>query len=259
MEKDLKAALDDKTLNQYLKNRTHHSYKFYSTYNRIENIIKNRCLYLSDGKKWNDKEDRESFNSEKSDIKNFGLCFSFSRSENVALWMLYGGMDKSGALIDLKKRMFGLELDDKPSIKLGFFKDDKFQACLELSSKDYTVDFWDVLYYGKKNESDIDYSIKHSDKVCNNVPEKKFKEITFLKKRFVWNYENETRLVVSVSKSLLKNNEIDTVQFPLKVKTSKDLKDCVVLAPNYSGTKQHKLSSSSLGLDWDLCKNCQKK
>lgn len=260
MGNDLKTALNNKNLSLYLKNRTHHCYKFYSTCDRIETVAKERCLYLSDGRTWNDVDDRKLFNPEDSSVINFGICFSFSRSENIAMWMLYGGMNKSGALINFTKSMFDLQSSDKPPIKLGTFKNDQFQEYLELSSSDYTVNFWDALYYGKKKKNDNKYSIKHSDDVCNNVALKQFYDSVFLKKNYAWSYENETRLVISFSKSLLNNLDIDTVRFPLKrTLKSKELMSRIVLAPNYSGAKTYAQSALSKNLDWDLCKNCSKK
>lgn len=259
MEETLKNALANDKLVEYLKNRNHNSFKFYSSDERIEAIATQRFLYLSDGQHWNDKNDRKLFNNDSLDVKNFGLCFSFSRSENIALWMLYGGTKKNGALINLTKSIFNSYSQNKPPIKLGYFIGDKFQESIEVPPEDYNIDFWDVLYYGKKKETDINYSIKHSTENCNDVDFDKFNKTVFLKKDYAWSYENETRLVVSVRKKLLNNSNINTVQLPIpKQYSTQYLQERIVLAPNYSGAKKYRKSKLSSELDWDLCKDCDK-
>lgn len=68
---------------QYLseKANNHLYFKFYSKRERIETILKDHTIYLSDGSNWNDTIDRENFNDNPKEYKRFGLCLSFSKSE----------------------------------------------------------------------------------------------------------------------------------------------------------------------------------
>lgn len=77
------------------KGKNHTNYKIYSYGTRITDIIDETTLYLSDGQRWNDRIDRDNF-CRKDQPRRFARCFSFSKSENVAMWMLYGGMKKMG-------------------------------------------------------------------------------------------------------------------------------------------------------------------
>ncbi|MDO4847489.1 MAG: hypothetical protein Q3968_05100 [Clostridiaceae bacterium] len=111
----------------YLKKKakSHNNYKCYSTIDRIIDIRDNKILYLSNGKTWNDISDRSEFNSDDYQKVNFGKCFSFSQEENVAMWMLYGGIEKRSGMIDFTKK----------GIRALFFYAHKFANRLRLGMK----------------------------------------------------------------------------------------------------------------------------
>ena len=110
------------TLKMYLqeKGKNHNCYKCYSSLKRIADIRDSKALYLSNGESWNDINDRNGFNSDSDTLKNFGKCFSFSQDENVAMWMLYGGIDKASGMIDFTKKGINAILDI-PSLSVGYF------------------------------------------------------------------------------------------------------------------------------------------
>lgn len=112
---------------QYLskKGNNHYNYRFYSKRERIETILKDHTIYLFDGSNWNDTIDRENFNDTSKECKRFGLCFSFSKSESVAMWMLYSQND--GCMIDYGQNLIK-EILQTNTVQLGEFKNNVFQS-----------------------------------------------------------------------------------------------------------------------------------
>lgn len=108
----------------------HRNYRYYSSRSRIENILSESAIYCTDGSSWNDLRDREAFNPPGSQEKRFGLCLSFSSTESVAMWMLYSGSDRDGAMIDFDKRAL-LVLRKLTVSKLAFLA----EADLSVSAK----------------------------------------------------------------------------------------------------------------------------
>lgn len=92
-------------LKEYLTERAknHNWHKYYAKRKYISTILENHTVYLSDGRNWNDTLDVENFNNAKSERVNFGLCLSFSKSESVAMWMLYSGNE--GGMIDYSQKI----------------------------------------------------------------------------------------------------------------------------------------------------------
>ena len=117
-------------LNAYLrqKGKNHNCYKAYTSLSRVVEIRDTKFLYLSNGETWNDVIDRNNFNSATNLVVNYGKCFSFSQDENVAMWMLYGGIDKLSGMIDFtKKGMHSILATNL--INVGYFDGDgKFKT-----------------------------------------------------------------------------------------------------------------------------------
>ena len=76
--------LDD--IENGLKNNAeaHRNYKLYTSMGNALGIILTGHLYISNGENWNDVPDRNQMQEKDS----FGLCFSCSTVENIAMWML---------------------------------------------------------------------------------------------------------------------------------------------------------------------------
>ena len=276
-------------LQVYLKEKAinHYNYKHYvSDIDRIYNIYHEGALFLTDGSNWNDPDDKKAFtdfNSGRSECKRYGLCLSFSKSESVAMWMLYGGMQKKGAMIDINLRNIKQLLDqsNRPQVELGYFEEKKWNTVKfeekkwntvkKLNANEYKVKLIDILYYdtNKKvdKEHELKYDIKRSDERCacndnviDNAP-------LLQKKVWAWNYENECRLIVEVDKKSISSStnsefSVARVEFPNKELFRKDVRERILLAPNFDESSIVKgdfiPKKSALKIDWDLCKNCKK-
>ena len=276
-------------LQVYLKEKAinHYNYKHYvSDIDRIYNIYHEGALFLTDGSNWNDPDDKKAFtdfNSGRSECKRYGLCLSFSKSESVAMWMLYGGMQKKGAMIDINLRNIKQLLDqsNRPQVELGYFEEKKWNTVKfeekkwntvkKLNANEYKVELTDILYYDANKKMDEDhilkYDIKRSDEKCacndnviDNAP-------LLQKKVWAWNYENECRLIVEVDKksiSSFANSKISVarIEFPDKEFFREDVRERILLAPNFDESSIVKgdfiPKKSALKIDWDLCKNCKK-
>lgn len=255
----LKSAIKgDTDLFDYLtsKGSHHNHYKHYSNVSSISRIIEQRCLYLTRGDNWNDLDDRHSFHKMSEDRLRFGACLSFSVSENIAMWMLYGGTSKSGAMIDLTKGDASSILS-LTEFKAGYLDEKGKFADVTLLTKNEGCDlyFVDVLYCGK--DDDGLFSARRSDE-CAYELEALPSRHNVTTKSLPWSYENEVRLVLEAPASLVPDN-VELIRIPLS-KTSEELKARAYLAPNNetkgSGFNRSKLKGS---LDWDICKRCSLK
>lgn len=244
---DLKAYLQEKAKN-------HNSYKCYSKMDYIAPMVKGQVMYLNNGKKWNDVTDRNNFNSTESQV-NFGKCFSFLQDENVAMWMLYGGIYHTGAMVDFTKK--GMEhILETTQIELGYFENKVF--CGKRLLKRPTFDIWmtDIVYCNEKNGY-----MKRSDESCTQVSQGVFDDLGYCKKAYPWNYENECRLIVSIPQKEIPVN-CDTVKIDLRnMKLGKSLSRAYY-CPGYQGVEVEGFHKSKLDgtVEWDLreekCKDC---
>ena len=247
----------------YLQDKgKHHSYyKVYSSIERISGWLREGKLYLSTGKKWNDRVDRSIFNTDNCDHINFGLCCSFSKSENVAMWMLYGkdkenDDNKNGAMLNITKGQIEAVINELDHVEFGHFGDTGagFISSLSLERKDIEIFRQDVLYYSE-TDANNHISIKRSDERCDHVPSS-VTDGLFILKKYPWNYENECRLVIRVKRHLLKDHtDVDTAAIAIPENKLKDLRNRVYASPNSEGNREYQglmLKKSKLGedLDW---------
>lgn len=253
---------DIQALSAYLEEKAkgHNCYKIYTVEDRIDNIVEHTSLYLSDGHKWNDLQDRNSLNNNRLGYKNFAICFSFSKSENIAMWMLYGGMEKRGMMINFKPSMINDCIQNNKQIELGCFDKGKFKCLQTLDKKDYKIKLVDVLYYGDATGNQSGYRVKRSDEYCDGITHNDFFELNDCVKSYSWSHENECRIIVSVSKNLISDFKIDTVKLTLSEDVDmQHIAERIILAPNYAGNRQYNRSVLSNTIDWDLCRDCQYK
>lgn len=244
-------------LNAYLrqKGQNHNNYKMYSKFNRIIDIRNSKKLYLSNGEEWNDESDKKNFNSNKS-VVNFGKCFSFSKSESVAMWMLYGGIHNTGALIDFTKKGMQSILNTN-SVKVGCFENKEFKS-VELKKREFEIYLTDVLYYTKNGTK---YCVSRSDENCFELSKKVFNELNVAKKSYGWKYENECRLIVSIKQERVDkiSKEVDCkfVQINLEnIDLGKSF-ERIYRGPNNLLPEAKNLLSSELEgtIKWSLCDN----
>lgn len=246
-------VFNDKDLTEYLKKKgsNHNCYKYYSTISKIVSIRDNKCLYLSQGNNWNDITDRETFNSINYKNVNYGMCFSYSRDEKVAMWMLYGGIKKESGMIDFTKRGIHSVLNTK-AISLGCFdKNNNFIEKKVINRENFDLYCIDVIYYSENGNY---YCITRSDERYNSLKQPVFDNLLGCKKAFPWRYENECRLICSIARDLLDENckcvRIDLSEMDLG-------KSCerVYHGPNFSLSNTENTLPSKMDncIDWDLC------
>lgn len=211
---------------------------------------------MSDGSNWNDAVDKENFNPNDSDLKRFGLCLSYSKSENVAMWMLYSGND--GVMIDYTKKIIKNILEAK-YIELGHFEDGKFIMDRKLEKKEFDVKICDILYYGetKNGNKKTQLYVKRSDEINDEFDESLVEELTYSKKTLPWSYENECRIIVTIKKELIPGSS-NNVKISFSESSIKELKERIYESPN-SRKKNYLPSALRNKMQWDLCKNCDKK
>ncbi len=242
-----------KDLDSYLrkKGENHTYYKAYSQMERILPIRDTASLYLDTGESWNDVTDRTTFNPEGAAYKNFGKCFSFSKDENVALWMLYGGMQKRGGMIEFTKQGMASILNTS-HIELGYFHNGSFQKVRDLSRADFDIYITDILYYTKEDEG---MYIKRSNETLKKVSESVVDGLTVNKKVLAWSYENECRLIVTIHDALVPE-QCDAVRISLAGMDLGNSFEKIYCAPNFDGDKPKGTKPSRLSetIDWDLCK-----
>jgi len=242
----------------------HNRYRHYSQLDRIEMIANNGYIYLSDGRKWNDTNDRERFNPADLQGHRYGICFSWSPSENIAMWMLYGGMDNKGAALELSRSSF-LKLGEASSVELGRFVDGKgFVSEKTLDKSSFSFEYYDVIYSDEVT-NDRTVKLRHADD-APSIPGDIYSHITeqnspMLKpylKKYPWHYEEETRFVVSV------HDGVSCIDFPFArvplAMSSDILRKGIILSPTFVGDRKDYPNSALFGeVDWDLCKGCKKR
>ena len=254
-KRKLKGAIENQAaLLEYLKDKgeNHNYYKYYSTHNRIEQAIEECALYLTRGDGWNDLEDELAFSTSRKGFTRFGKCFSFSRSENVAMWMLYGGTDHDGAMLDLTKG-FAKKIIATETIQAGYFDDnDKFKSVKSINVKDgCRLFFADILYVGEEQGK---FTAKRSDERVDNLECPPSAE-GLLTKAYPWSYENEVRLICEIPNGSTPNNA-DCMRVPLGG-TSDGLRARAYSAPN-SKSRGYQRSELKGKIDWDICRGCEK-
>ncbi len=255
------AATDSKKLMDYLekKARNHNNYKIYTEYSRVKNILSKKALYLNDGNKWNDKVDGYSFNSDVNK-KNFGCCFCFSKLENIAMWMLYGGLNNCGVMISFSKSDIKNILENKGTIELGCFSDQCFHTIKSINKEQYEIKIIDILYY---NFDKSVIKLKHADKTAeldnSEHNREQLDDLKFCKKTAHWRYENECRLIISIDKELVDSSEITTVKLPIEDTVDLcTIEKSIIRSPNWKGVFTYEQSELTGKVDWDLRKNCNR-
>lgn len=249
-------------LGQYLmyKAKHHRHFKWYTRQEFIESDLSNDCIIINDGNNWNDTFDKKSFNSIDG-VTRFGLCLSYSKSESVAMWMLYGGMGKTGAMIDFPLKFINEILKTKV-IELGVIDADtgSFKKLQELKDDQFSISLVDVIYVAE--QEDGYYTIKKSDKTEENVEANVIDSYNGIKKNFPWNYETECRLIVEVKNDVISPSAKGADNIKIHIDSFKDKVDGRIFhAPNYdSSSKGYKFKKSNLNgeINWDLCLRCTK-
>lgn len=193
-------------LESYLiqKANNHKNYKYYSSKKAIQSICDNHSILLSDGSDWNDRNDRDRMKLH-GGMRYFGFCFSFSASENVAMWMLYS--QDNGCMIDFDNDAIK-EITNPYEVKIGELTANGFVPIDTLNVKEsgIRITLSDILYVGRTKDT------KDNERFCyarrsgetNNLFDRNLIGGDFMfQKGMPWLYENECRLIVSVPEDML--------------------------------------------------------
>ena len=237
----------------------HREYKHYATRARIAGILGGGALYLTDGTSWNDKYDREHFNPSFMSTKRFGACFSASSTESVAMWMLYGGMDGNGAMINFDRRTLQGAMG-RESYECGWFgTDGKFECIVELPADRLSLRLVDVLYFQNHADGNVTVGRPSIEGGRHVVDGRAFNGIEQIAKHQSWSYENEVRLVATISKLDLvgKASHVKCVKIPI------DFDDAFVAgrvfdSPVSDNEGNYRDSELRGTVDWNLCSGCMK-
>jgi hypothetical protein len=232
------------------------NFRHYAPRKRIESIIDNSVFYLTDGSNWNDRYDRAHFNPPYSPYKNFGICLSATSEESIAMWMLYGGTDGNGSMINFDKRTLQAAMSEN-NYECGSFKTDEFSVDMTLDASQIRFSLMDVLYFSN-NGARILIERANENKLFH-INEEAFRGIEQITKHRSWSYEKEVRLVASVNKQSLGNkaSKITAIRAPLKF-TQKFVEERVFDSPVSDGHGKYLDSELQGTVDWNLCSDCNK-
>ncbi|WP_165173973.1 DUF2971 domain-containing protein [Adlercreutzia sp. ZJ242] len=236
------------------------NFRHYASRDRIASILEDSAFYLTDGSNWNDKYDRERFNPSFSDYKRFGICFSATTSECIAMWMLYGGTDGNGTMINFDKRTLSAAMS-ADEYECGYFDDRGFNVVDVLDASMVDFKLMDVLYFGSGDGGDKEVIITRSGESRQaEIAREAFYGMEQITKHKSWSYEAEVRLVATVGKSALGNkaSKITSIKVPLRLDDG--LKSERVFDSPVSDGNGEYLDSELLGtIDWDFCSGCKLK
>ncbi len=242
----------------YLANKgcNHQNYRHYATRRRIETIINESALYLTDGSSWNDTFDRERFNPPFSGFKRFGARLSSSTEESVAMWMLYGGHDGNGAMINFDRDTLRRAMA-ADRYEFGEFRNGKFELIAVIERKEIDISLLDVLYFKSLGEDEIEIRRSMGDDARVRLTRRAFDVIAEVTKHGSWSYEKEVRLVAKVRKLTLgtKSSRITCMRIPLEFPDG-FVEDRVFDSPVSDGTGRYSDSVLRGTVDWDLCAGC---
>ena len=230
----------------------HRCYDMYTSMERALGVLLNGEIFLSNGEKWNDVNDRHLMDIKKA----YALCLSCSTRENIAMWMLYGAEHgKKGAMLKLYPSIMK-ELVEVDTIELGKFKEDgTFSAKYVLENKkDFVAYLTDVVYTdqcrgGKVRITEGGYHI--------TVDESMLEDPKVFHKNYAWSYEKECRYVIKLKEKWNVTAKKEGLTF-VRVKMSnssikKMSEDRLVRSPVYSGGVAFGVCSALLGdVDWNL-------
>lgn len=233
------------------------NYRHYVTGKRVQEILDGSAFFLTDGSSWNDKYDKRKFNPEFWDYKRFGICLSAATTESIAMWMLYGGLDGNGAMINFDRSTLRAAMSQE-DYECGHFVNGKFEAVTTLSRHDIDFRLVDVLYFSDVRSDGSRTIERVGDDKKVIISSDAFTHIEQIAKHEAWAYETEVRLVATVRKDALQGNISDNfaIKMPISVSDS-FVRNRVFDSP--VATKRGGFHDSALlgTVDWDLCSQCE--
>ncbi len=181
------------SLAKYLSEQAtkHRNYRCYTVMERACGFIDSSYMYLSNGQGWNDITDREQMRQKAV----YGMCFTYTVKENIAMWMLYGGRGgKDGAMYSIPRQEMEEDCLNCDKVELGHFEDSKgFVTVKELNKGEFEIFLTDVIYVDDKEKGVVKIA-------CGNKAIKRKKSIiehnNIFCKNIAWEYEKECRLII---------------------------------------------------------------
>lgn len=235
------------------------NFRHYGPRSRIESILKESCFYLTDGSNWNDRYDRDRFNSSYAVDKRFGICFSAATGESIAMWMLYGGIDGNGAMINFDKKTLDTATV-KDEYECGFFVGDTFKKVKSIPASDIAFNLIDVLYFSEIGRDEKMTIARVGDDRKARISADAFGFISPIAKHEAWKYENEVRLVASVPKLALGIEEPEITAIRIPFSCSDGFADTRVFnSPIADSSGRYRDSLLHGTVEWNLCSNCPAK
>lgn len=256
-----------KELEEYLKEKAkkHTYFKLYGKQDRLSVIYEKKKLYLSCGKDWNDPKDTKQLSLSEGHTY-YVRCFSFSKSENVAMWMLYGGMGDDGVMVRFGRSFMNEITNQISHITLGSFSESKsgFVEGLRLEKGDFELYLIDMLYVREDIDSKTgahSFHIKRHNETGDIEDRNIVDSLHLCRKHYEWNYENECRLILDIKRKVDVKKYTDVeIDFSEIDKNLIPNAGSVTMTPKHRGDIPHGYQKSALsdGLKWDLCLNCPK-
>lgn len=230
----------------------HKNYKTYTSMERALGLLQSGQLYLFDGSKWNDTCDQKAMRAKGT----FAKSFSWSTTENIAMWMLYGGSKgKKGAMLNFYPSMIE-ELMSSKTIDLGRFESNGiFNAAATLSAPDdYRIFITDVIYTEDCKNEKVKLTLGDAHITANKAV---LDDDNIFCKKYPWSYERECRLVVTLSekqKEWAARDCLNCVRLTISESSLRRLgTDRLIRSPIYSnGTANGKPSILTGDVEWDL-------
>lgn len=240
---------------------TRRNLRYYASRARVDQILSESSMYLSDGTTWNDKYDRENFNPPSSGYKNFGMCLSANTEESIAMWMLYGGIDGNGAMINFNsKTLKGAMCAD--SYDLGYFDTCKrFRTVLTLDASQITFRLMDVVYFDQSKKDKERFLLERKgESKRTEISGRLSSGLHQIAKHKSWSYETEVRLVGSVSKLSLGTNadQCRFLKIPLNL-NERFISSRIFDSPASDGRGHFRQSKLFGTVEWNLCSDCKSK
>lgn len=254
MEKLKDNVKDSNMLSKALQKNgeAHTNYKAYMPMERALSFLLTGDLYLSNGAKWNDKNDREQMKE-----SFFARSFSYSTSENIAMWMLYGGnRGKNGAMLNFYPKIIKEALNTSVLTIGKFGTDGIFEECPEykvVRKDNFDIFITDVIYFENLKDDKVNITLADEHVVVKKAI---IDHADIFSKKFPWSYEKECRLVVCLSDAIIKDipKDYDTVRIKISEPLLKKMRNNRLFrSPIYQNGTDYGVPSKLTGeVEWDI-------
>lgn len=194
------------------RGKGHHNYRHYSTLDGIYGMLKSGYLWLSRGDQMNDRQELTKGDSREWE-KIYIASFAFGKSENVAMWGIYGLPHNEAACISFPSYKFSKWI---PGISAVFDPKKNYQKI----ECEFEIQLTDVVYIGGFRGAK-DQVLKWNDNKLQvndlaNIDDFEYisgeSQMTGFIKNYAWSYENEVRIRIKVNTPI--NNERIAIKIP---------------------------------------------